>query len=90
MTGLMPAAGLFQPPRWLRGAHAQTIWPSLFRRVAMAAPRAERIETPDDDFIDLDWYQQGNRRLAMISHGLEGSSRRPYVLGMARLLLAQG
>lgn len=90
MIGLGHTAGLFEPPRWLRGCHAQTIWPSLFRRVMMAAPRTERIDTPDDDFLDLDWYQQGHRRLAIISHGLEGSSRRPYVLGMARLLLAQG
>jgi predicted alpha/beta-fold hydrolase len=80
----------FQPPRWLRSGHMQTIWPSLFRRVALAAAQRERLETPDDDFLDLDWYRQGNRRLAVVSHGLEGHSRRPYVLGMVRLLLARG
>lgn len=68
----------------------QTIWPSLFRRVALTEPERERLETPDDDFLNLDWYRQGRRRLAIISHGLEGNSRRPYVLGMVRILLAQG
>ena len=38
------------------GAHLQTIWPLLLKRgVAMPAYRRERIETPDGDFLDLDW-----------------------------------
>ena len=80
----------FLPPRWLRNRHMQTIWPSLFRRVTLTEPVRERLTTPDDDFLNLDWYRNGNRRLAVISHGLEGHSRRPYVLGMVRILLAQG
>lgn len=80
----------FLPPRWLRNGHMQTIWPSLFRRVIVTAPQRQRLETPDDDFLNLDWYRQGSRRLAIVSHGLEGHSQRPYVLGMVRILLAQG
>lgn len=34
--------------------HLQTIIPSLFRKVQVTYVR-ERIETPDDDFLDLDW-----------------------------------
>ncbi|QCF25756.1 alpha/beta hydrolase [Hydrocarboniclastica marina] len=81
---------LFQPPRWLRNGHLQTVWPTLFRRVELARPQRERLETPDNDFLNLDWYRAGHRRLAIISHGLEGHSRRPYVLGMVRMLQAQG
>lgn len=50
----------------------------------------ERLATPDNDELHLDWHRQGSNRLAIISHGLEGHSRRPYVLGLTRALLAEG
>ena len=84
------AIGLFSPPRWLRNPHMQTVWPTLFRRLALQPDEVERLTTPDDDFLDLDWYRDGNRRLLIVSHGLEGCSRRPYMLGMARAALAAG
>ncbi|WP_328185229.1 YheT family hydrolase [Marinobacter sp. OP 3.4] len=80
----------YRAPWWLRNGHAQSIWPSLFRQVAMREPVVESIPTPDDDELWLDWYQQGASRLAVICHGLEGHSRRPYVLGLARALLSDG
>ncbi len=73
--------------------HFQTIYPSLLRRVTMPAPKRERVTTPDGDFLDLDWYRPTNSdgsRLLILSHGLEGHSRRPYVLGLARAALDQG
>jgi uncharacterized protein len=48
----------------LPGAHLQTIWPLLLRDspswllrsgIALPAYRRERLETPDGDFLDLDW-----------------------------------
>ncbi|EMP56575.1 hypothetical protein MSNKSG1_04551 [Marinobacter santoriniensis NKSG1] len=80
----------YRPPVWLRNGHVQSVWPSLFRSVAMRAPEEEILPTPDEDELHLDWYRQGSDRLAVISHGLEGHSRRPYVLGLARALLAEG
>ncbi len=74
----------YRPPSWLRNGHLATIYPALFRKIRL--PRSynrERISTEDDDFLDLDWLKQGCRRLVIISHGLEGSSNRPYVQGMA-------
>jgi predicted alpha/beta-fold hydrolase len=44
----------------------------------------ERITTPDDDFLDLDWLKQKSNNLIIISHGLEGNTQRAYVKGMAR------
>ena len=40
-------------PRWLAGAHAQTIYPALFGPPAVPF-RRERIDTPDGDFVDFD------------------------------------
>ena len=61
-----------------------TIIPSMFRRVEGVHYSRERIDTLDHDFLDLDWLRSGSRSLVVLSHGLEGSSDRPYVLGMAK------
>ncbi|HLV76361.1 MAG TPA: alpha/beta fold hydrolase [Marinobacter sp.] len=82
--------GRYHPPVWLRNGHVQSVWPTLFRTVTMPEPETEVISTPDHDELHLDWYRQNSKRVAIISHGLEGHSRRPYVLGMARALVAQG
>jgi uncharacterized protein len=81
----------YRRPLLLLSGHLQTIVPALFRRMRPLPPaERERIETGDGDFLDLDWFRQGNRRLAVISHGLEGSSRAGYVRGMAAALLGAG
>ena len=48
------APSSYSPPARLWNGHLQTIIPSLFRKVTVAYVR-ERIDTPDDDFLDLDW-----------------------------------
>ncbi len=48
------APSSYQPPVYLRGGHLQTIVPSLFRKVSVNYVR-ERIDTPDNDFLDLDF-----------------------------------
>jgi len=74
----------YRPPFCFRSAHLQTIYPTLFRRVPVVTDLRERIETPDGDFIDLDWARSNNsRQLVVITHGLEGHSRSAYCQGMA-------
>ena len=85
----------YRPPRFLRNAHLQTVLPALFRRVTGVRYRRERIETPDGDFLDLDRLPAlapggGPRRVAVVTHGLEGDASRPYVRGMARALARRG
>jgi predicted alpha/beta-fold hydrolase len=72
----------YRPPSLLFNAHLQTIYPSLFRKINVSWHR-ERIGTPDNDFLDLDWLKHNSNKLVLISHGLEGNSRRAYVNGMA-------
>lgn len=86
---LLPSS--YIPPRGLANGHLQTIFPALFRRVPLVTRERERIETPDGDFIDLDWNQEASSsRLAILSHGLEGDSRNAYVQGMAAALWRAG
>jgi uncharacterized protein len=80
----------YTAPLFLFNAHLETIYPSLIRRVQIQPYTRERIATPDDDFLDLDWLEHGSKKLLIISHGLEGSSERPYVKGLARAAFHKG
>ncbi|WP_027000638.1 YheT family hydrolase [Eisenibacter elegans] len=85
----------YQASPILFNGHLQTLFPSEFRRIKDVPYRRERLETPDGDFLDLDWSlcqpnQGRSRSLVILSHGLEGSSMRPYVLGMARAFGQEG
>jgi hypothetical protein len=72
----------YRAPRWLPGGHAQTIWPALFGRRHDGRPlafRRERWDTPDGDFVDVDWLGEAAAHpLLVLFHGLEGSSASPY------------
>ena len=82
-----PALVPYRPPRWLRGGHAQTIWPYRLPRPRVPL-RRERVETPDGDFWEFDWLD-GNATpdapLVVLFHGLEGGSMSHY----ARALFAR-
>ncbi len=62
----------------------------LCRRRPRLALRRERLELPDGDFLDLDWTPGDHGPIALILHGLEGSSDSHYARGLlaARRLLA--
>lgn len=77
------------PPYYLFNSHAETIVPSIFRTIEGKYER-ERLELTDGDFVDLDWMRKGNKKLVITSHGLEGSSGRHYVKGMAKYFYDHG
>jgi predicted alpha/beta-fold hydrolase len=61
------------------------------RRHRLGGVRRERFDTPDGDFVDVDWY--GGRPgapLLLVLHGLEGTIRSHYVGGLFRLAAARG
>lgn len=79
------ADSTYRPPWGLANGHLQTILPVLFRGVPLITFERERIETPDGDFLDLDWNRnQRSQSLVIITHGLEGNSANASVQGMAR------
>ena len=80
----------YNPLFLFSNAHFQTIYPTLFRKVKGVNYVRERILTPDRDFIDLDWSKVGADRAVIVSHGLEGHSRRSYVLGMIKAFNTRG
>ena len=83
----------YTAPVWLPGGHAQTIFPSLFRRIEPLPFARSRLETPDGDCILIDTLLAGPapaRTVVILSHGLEGDSRRKYIRGMCRVFTALG
>jgi predicted alpha/beta-fold hydrolase len=78
-------------PRWLRGGHCQTIYSYFLGRAPACTYHRERWETPDGDFIDLDWLSQpGSSNLVVLFHGLEGCSRSQYALSLMNELRRSG
>jgi len=80
----------YRAPFLFNNGHLQSIYPTLARKLGDGIYRRERIETSDFDFLDLDWSRAGNGKLAILSHGLEGNTHRPYMVGMARMLNRRG
>jgi predicted alpha/beta-fold hydrolase len=78
----------YRAPRWLPGGHLQTIYAYYLPRPSSCHFRRERWETPDGDFIDLDWLDGfgSGAALIVLFHGLEGGSRSHYALSLANEL----
>lgn len=75
----------YPAPWWLPGRHLQTIYPASFIDKPVVIYRRERWDTPDGDFVDLDFVDgQTGHPFIVLFHGLEGSSDSHY----ARALMA--
>ena len=83
----------YRAPWWLPGGHAQTVYASVLAPRPAVAYRSERWDTPDGDFIDLDWVTDSSpithhpsrgadAPLVALFHGLEGSSRSHYAVAL--------
>jgi len=79
----------YRAPWWLPGGQAQTIHSALWARThALPDPAwsRQRWDTPDQDFIDVDWLGGSDSHadtLCVLFHGLEGSSRSHYARAWA-------
>lgn len=82
----------FRASPWLRGPHLQTLGGKLLRPSSPPPLERVRLETPDGDFLDLDLGPDptSGAPVVLILHGLEGSSRRAYVVQACRTLLDRG
>ena len=81
----------FKAAWWLNNPHLQTIYPSLFRKIEDHHQSwRERMITPDNDFLDIDFVGTGVRPLVILIHGLAGSSQSGYIRGLQHVLDKQG
>ncbi len=76
----------FSPPWPFTHSHFSTLYPYLYRGKPKHVYNRERIHTPDYDFFDVDYLRNGHSKLAIICHGLEGSSSSQYVAGLVQVL----
>lgn len=81
--------GDYVPPLPLRNKHFHTVYPAIFRRIEGITYQRERIDLPDEDFLDLDWSfvssaDSPKEQLCVFLHGLEGNTDRSYIKGMVR------
>ena len=76
---------------WLANPHLQTIYASLFAPVPAVPMRRERWDTPDGDFVDVDFVDgPGDAPWVHLYHGLEGSSNSPYARMLMHHVRARG
>jgi predicted alpha/beta-fold hydrolase len=92
----------FVPAWWLPGPHLQTVGARVTRSTHGVRLTRERLDTPDGDFLDLDWASVDGRAdgepradpargpLAVVLHGLEGSAASGYALETYRQLASHG
>lgn len=82
----------YESPFWLPNGHCQTLYAALCSPKAPLYFRRERWNTPDGDFIDLDWTTpelRAPRPLLVLFHGLEGSSESRYARALMQAAIAQ-
>lgn len=92
----------YTAPFWLPGGNLQTIWPALYsKRVFGPPPVYHRVRwnSPDQDFIDVDWLRNPEvvsapkaavQTLMVLFHGLECTSRSHYAEAFADYAHAKG
>lgn len=78
----------YKPPFLLKNRHVQTLLPHL-RKIKISYQR-EKFNTPDDDFIDLDWSKIGSHKLAIFIPGLEGNSEKTNMTSLLQKINRTG
>jgi len=86
----MPLLNLLSLPSLpFRNGHFSTIYRSIFMKEGHNYNR-KRINTWDNDFIDLDFSEVNSNKIVVLIHGLEGSSESKYILSAAKELNKSG
>ena len=81
----------YRPPVWLPGGHAQTVYAALMAPRPVIRYRRTEWQTPDGDFIELDWVDGPPQApLVILFHGLEGSSASHYATSLMHFTRARG
>lgn len=78
----------YRAPFLFHNAHLHTVVPSFFRNAEELQYERERFDTPDGDYLYLDWSRCGkpSRELIIVSHGLCGHTHRHYILSLVQAM----
>lgn len=76
----------YKPNYLLRNGHINTIYSAFFRKFEPLKFSCKRIETVDNDFIDIDFVKNGNKKAVILCHGLEGNSSSTYIQTTGKIL----
>jgi len=82
----------YRAPLWLPGGNLQTLYAALLARRPRVSYHRVRWDTPDGDFIDLDWTATPATPtpLIVLFHGLEGSSDSHYARALMHAAIHRG
>ena len=82
----------YNPPFLFKNGHFSTIYAGIWRKIGDFEQKRERIDLPDEDFLDLDWSHSNTstRKVTILIHGLEGNAQRAYIVGSAKQLNQNG
>ncbi len=80
----------FIAAKGLKNRHLQTMYQALFRKVPKIIGCRERLELPNDDFLDLDWVGKGDGPIVLILHGVAGSLQSYYAAGIMKTIQERG
>lgn len=87
----MTSNNSFKSAPWCFNGHAHTILCSLLFQSPNLNAEKLRIDTPDDDFLEIDVVHNGRGKpVVVLFHGLEGHSRRFYITQLAEHLNTRG
>ncbi|SNR36422.1 YheT family hydrolase [Lutibacter flavus] len=75
----------YKPSLLFKNHHFNTVYKTLFNSETIIYKRT-RIETSDNDFIDLDFSLKNSNTLVIAMHGLEGSSKSKYIVSVVNYL----
>jgi predicted alpha/beta-fold hydrolase len=98
-SAMTTSQSAYRAPFWLPGGNLQTLYPALLANRPVVAYQRQRWDTPDGDFIDLDWTGIQRREstigvkpqpLLALFHGLEGSSRSHYARALMHAATTRG
>lgn len=81
----------FESAWWAWNTHVHTIVASQFTRVQKPPHERFEIQTPDDDFLEVDVCEfSSDKPVVALFHGLEGSTDRHYIANLMSELKAVG
>ncbi|MCG2417559.1 alpha/beta fold hydrolase [Aequorivita sp. F47161] len=82
----------YEPAFPFKNGHFATIYSAKLRPSPSLIQQRERIQLPDDDFLDIDYSfaKTPSQKVAILLHGLEGNAQRVYMKGQAKILNENG